>query len=52
MKSRAMSRNEAEYGRDTEDFRPERFVDSTAQDPDQYVFGFGRRYVHSAPYLR
>lgn len=38
-----MSRNEKEYGPDTDAFRPGRFLDSNARDPGEYVFGFGRR---------
>ena len=38
-----MSRNVEDYGFDPEEFRPERFVDTDARDPAEYVFGFGRR---------
>ena len=43
MLFRAMSRDQVEYGPDVEAFNPERFLDSEAMDPAQYVFGFGRR---------
>jgi cytochrome P450 len=40
-----MSRDEKEYGPDSEAFRPERFLDSNVRNPELHVFGFGRRYV-------
>jgi len=39
----AMSRNEEDYGSDTEKFRPERFLEPGVRDPKDFVFGFGRR---------
>jgi len=39
----AMAHDERVYGPDHEDFRPERFLDTTVRDPRQFVFGFGRR---------
>ena len=47
-----MSRNEEKYP-DPEKFIPERFLDSSGQldlsagDPEDFVFGFGRRYVYT-----
>jgi hypothetical protein len=34
-----------DYAPDPEAFRPERFLEAKVRDPNEYVFGFGRRYV-------
>jgi len=39
----AMSRNMDDYGPDPDTFRPERFLDTETRNPNQFVFGFGRR---------
>lgn len=40
---RAMSRKEEYNGPNTEEYRPERFLEGDRLDPASYVFGFGRR---------
>ena len=51
---RAMLRDENDYP-DPESFKPERYLknglpDLSVRDPSTIVFGFGRRWVFSAPF--
>lgn len=49
-----MLHNEEVYGPNTDEFRPERFLDtqgklkSNMADPSDVAFGFGRRYVRAS----
>lgn len=43
---RSIQRSEKLYGDRLDEFNPDRFLNKQAQDPRQYIFGYGRRYVH------